>query len=173
MKLSTRLSTACLVVLMAGGWVLAHGGADSALNGDDSDFLKKAAEGGMAEVELGKLALQKASSPDVKEFADMMIRDHTKANRELTALAASKGLKLPAGKGLGEDVSAAHLKMLSGKSFDDAYVKNMVEDHKEDVADFQKESESAQDTDVRKFAGKTLPTLKTHLSKIEKIQAAM
>jgi putative membrane protein len=157
---------------MASGGVFAYGRADSKLNSDDSDFLKKAAKGGMAEVELGKLALQKASSPDVKAFADLMIRDHTKANRELTALAASKGLELPTGKGMGGDVSAVHLKMLSGKSFDDAYVKNMLEDHKEDVADFQKESESAQDSDVRKFAAKTLPTLKTHLSKIEKIQAS-
>lgn len=172
MKLSMRLSSACLVVLMAGGWILAYGRANSALNSDDSDFLKNAAKGGMAEVELGKLALQKASSPDVKEFADLMIRDHSKANQELTALAASKGLELPSGKGLSEDVSATHLKMLSGKSFDDAYVKNMLEDHKKDVADFQKESESAQDPDVRKFAKKTLPTLKTHLSKIEKIQAS-
>jgi putative membrane protein len=75
---------------MASGGVFAYGRADSKLNSDDSDFLKKAAKGGMAEVELGKLALQKASSPDVKEFADLMIRDHTKANRELTALALQR-----------------------------------------------------------------------------------
>jgi putative membrane protein len=172
MKLSTKLSSACLVVFMAGGWVLAYGRADSKLNSDDSDFLKKAAKGGMAEVELGRLALEKASSPDVKDFANLMIKDHSKANRELTALAASKGLDLPKGKGLSEDVSETHLKMLSGKSFDDAYVKAMVDDHKEDVADFQKQAESAQDPDVRKFAQKTLPTLQEHLSKIEKIQAS-
>ena len=142
------------------------------LNSDDSDFLKKAAKGGMAEVELGKLAYEKAASPDVKAFADMVVKDHTKANRQLMALAASKKVELPSGKGLSADVSSAHLKMLSGKSFDDAYVKNMVDDHKEDIADFQKEAETAKDPEVRAFAKKTLPTLQSHLSKIEKIQAA-
>jgi putative membrane protein len=156
---------------MAGSWILTAG-VHSELNSADTDFVKKAAKGGMAEVELGRLALQKAASADVKEFANLMIKDHSKANQELTALAASKGVDLPKGEGLSADASAMHLKMLSGKSFDDAYVKAMVDDHKEDVEDFKKESESAQDSDVKSFAEKTLPTLENHLSKIKKIQAA-
>jgi putative membrane protein len=142
----------------------------STLTGDDSDFVKKAAKGNLAEIELGRLAVRKATSPEVKEFANRMIRDHSKANRELNALAASKGVDVPRSAPLSEDASALHLKMLSGKSFDDAYIKMMVDDHKEDVAAFQKESESAQDSDVKNFASKTLPTLQSHLDKIEKIQ---
>jgi putative membrane protein len=141
------------------------------LTGDDSDFVKKAAKGNLAEIDLGRLAVRKGTSPEVKEFANRMIRDHSKANRELSALAASKGVDVPKSAPMSEDASALHLKMLSGKSFDDAYIKMMVDDHKEDVAAFQKESESAQDPDVKNFASKTLPTLQSHLDKIEKIQA--
>jgi putative membrane protein len=143
------------------------------LSGNDSDFNKKAAKGGMAEVELGRLAARKGATPEVREFGNRMIRDHSKANRQLAALAASKGIELSKSDSLSEDVSAVHLKMLSGKSFDEAYIKMMVDDHKEDVADFQKESESAQDPDVKNFATKTLPTLQGHLTKIEQIQNDM
>jgi putative membrane protein len=144
--------------------------ADS-LDSSDSDFVKKAAKGNLTEIDLGRLAARKAVSPEVKQFADRMIRDHSKANRELTALAASKGVDVPKSAPLSEDASAMHLKMLSGKSFDEAYVKMMVEDHKEDVADFQKESESATDPDVKNFVSKTLPVLQSHLDKITQIQA--
>jgi len=145
--------------------------AGSSLGTDDTDFLKKAAKGNLAEVELGRLAAQKATSPEVKEFGSRMVRDHTKANHELSALAASKGVTVPTSISLGEDVSVAHLKMLSGKSFDDAYIKMMVDDHKEDVAAFERASTGSQDMDVRRFGTKTLPTLQSHLTKIEKIQS--
>ena len=145
--------------------------AGSSLGSDDTDFVKKAAKGNLAEIELGRLAVQKATSPEVREFGNRMIRDHSKANQELSTLAASKGVKVPTSISLGEDVSVAHLKMLSGKSFDDAYIKMMVDDHKEDVAAFEKASTGSQDTDVRRFASKILPTLQGHLTKIEKIQS--
>ncbi len=169
-KLQSKLCSVFIVLYIAGGSLIAGGRADS-LNSDDSDFLKKAAKGGMAEVELGNLALQKATRPEIKEFANMIIKDHTKANREVASLATAKGVDLPKGKGLSEDVVAAHLKMLSGKSFDDAYVKAMIDDHKEDIADFQKESESAKDPAVKKLATKMLPTLQTHLTKVQQIQS--
>ena len=156
--------TACLLTISA----LAL--ADS-LNSSDSDFLKKAAKGNLTEIDLGRLAARKAANPEVKQFANRMIRDHSKANRELMTLAASKGLNVPTSAPFSEDASAAHLKMLSGKSFDEAYVKMMVEDHKEDVADFQQESQSATDSDVKNFASKVLPVLQSHLDKITQIQA--
>jgi len=143
------------------------------LNSDDTDFMKKAAKGGMAEVELGRLAVQKGASQQVKDFGTRMIKDHSKADRELMALAASKGVELPKSVSLSEDASMVHLKMLSGKSFDEAYVKMMVDDHKDDVAAFQKEADGAQDTDVKRFAQKTLPTLQSHLDKIQAIQSGM
>ncbi len=133
--------------------------------------MKKAAKGNLEEIDLGRLAARKALSPEVKQFANRMIRDHSKANQELASLAASKGVEVPKSASLSAGASAMHLKMVSGKSFDEAYVKMMVEDHKEDVAAFQKESESAQDPDVKNFASKTLPTLQSHLDKITQIQS--
>jgi putative membrane protein len=156
--------TACILTLCAVAL------ADS-LNSSDSDFLKKAAKGNLAEVDLGRLAARKAVNPEVKQFANRMIRDHSKAYGELKTLAASKGVDVAKSASLSEDASAVHLKMLSGKSFDEAYVKMMVEDHKEDVADFQQESQSATDSDVKNFASKTLPILQSHLDKITQIQA--
>ena len=156
--------TACILTISAVAL------ADS-LNSSDSDFLKKAAKGNLTEIELGRLAARKAVNPEVKQFANRMIRDHSKAYQELKTLAASKGVDIPKSASLSEDASAAHLKMLSGKSFDEAYVKMMVEDHKEDVADFQQESQSATDPDVKNFASKTLPVLQSHLDKITQIQA--
>ncbi len=156
--------TACILTISAVAL------ADS-LNSSDSDFLKKADKGNLTEVELGHLAARKAVNPEVKQFANRMIRDHSKANQELMTLAASKGLEVPKSAPLSEDASAAHLKMLSGKSFDEAYVKLMVEDHKKDVADFQQESQSATDPDVKNFASKVLPVLQSHLDKITQIQA--
>jgi putative membrane protein len=157
------------ISLLAGGLLLAASSVTSA----DADFMKKAAKGGKAEVELGQLAAQKATDPQVKEFANRMIRDHSKANATLSELASSKGVDLPGGKGLSNNTSAMHLKMLSGKDFDSAYVKMMVDDHKEDVAEFEKAAAGAQDPDVRNFASTTLPVLKSHLSMIEKIQASL
>lgn len=164
MKASFCLLPAALLLFSA------HGLLASSLGSDDTDFVKNAAKGNLAEVELGRLAVQKSSSPEVKDFANRMIRDHTKANEQLSALAASKGVDVPKSISLGEDVSVAHLKMLSGKSFDDAYIKMMVDDHKEDVAAFQKAAEYSQDPDVKHFASKTLPVLQGHLTRIEKIQ---
>jgi putative membrane protein len=164
MKASFYLLSAALVVLSAPTiWA-------SNLGSDDTSFVKNAAKGNLAEVEMGKLAARKSTSPEVKEFANRMIRDHTKANQELSALAASKGVDVPKSASLSEDVSYTHLKMLSGKSFDDEYIKMMVADHKEDVAMFQKAADNSQDPDVKHFASKILPTLQGHLTKIEKIQ---
>jgi putative membrane protein len=165
-KSSPKLAGPLAAVLI----LCASGLAGSSLGGDDKDFVKKAAKGNLTEVELGRLAVQKAASPEVRDFGSRMIRDHSKANRELSTLAASKGVDLPKSVSLGEDVSVAHLKMLSGKSFDDAYIKMMVDDHKEDVAAFQKAADGSQDPDVKHFASKTLPTLQSHLNKIEQIQ---
>jgi putative membrane protein len=166
-SMCSKLATPLAAALLAGGlW-------GASLGSDDTSFVKSAAKGNMTEVELGRLAVQKGASPDVKAFGEKMIRDHSKANRELATLASSKGVELPTSKSIGEDVSVAHLKMLSGKSFDDAYVKMMVDDHKDDVTAFQKASDNSQDPDVKHFATKTLPTLQSHLTKIEQLQSNM
>lgn len=135
-------------------------------------FMKEAAEGGMAEVELGKLASTKGMNAEVKSFGRMMITDHTKANTELKALAAKKNITLPADTG-SHASTIEKMKSASGADFDTAYVSEMVNDHEKDVKDFQTQADNATDPDVKAFAAKTLPTLKKHLEMIKSIQAKM
>lgn len=129
----------------------------------DSSFVKKAAMGGMAEVELGNLAQQKASSDQVKQFGARMVQDHGKANDELKQIAGSKGIDLPAALDGKHRKDMDRLGKLSGAQFDKAYMNHMVDDHKKDIADFKKEANSGKDADVKAFAAKTLPTLEEHL----------
>jgi putative membrane protein len=139
------------------------GGAATALTNDDKEFVSKAGMGGLAEVQMGNLALEKASNAGVKAFAQRMVTDHSKANEELSQLATAKGVALPAELGGEHKAAFEHLSGLSGAEFDKAYMTHMVEDHEKDVAEFDKASTSATDADVKAWAGKTLPTLKEHL----------
>jgi putative membrane protein len=138
----------------------------------DSSFFKSAAEGGMSEVELGQMAQQKATNPAVKDFGAMMVKDHTAANDKLKALAASKQVSLPDSSSMMQKATKTKLNMLSGDTFDKSYVKGMIEDHKADIKEFQKEASDGKDPDARAFATATLPTLQAHLTKIQSIAAA-
>jgi putative membrane protein len=137
--------------------------AKTKLSGADKTFVMKAAEGGMAEVELGRLAASKATDPDVKAFGQRMVDDHSKANDKLKAIASEEGITLPTAlkgemKTLNDKLSKA-----SGAEFDKMYMSHMVSDHKKDVAEFEKESKNGKDSDVKGFATDTLPTLREHL----------
>lgn len=140
---------------------------DAVVTGGDLAFMNDAAPGGMAEVELGKMAAGKAQNAEVKAFGQKMIEDHSKANDELKQMAAQKKVMLP------PDVMPAHkqlmekLSKLSGADFDKEYVMAMVEAHEKDVAAFENVSKTAADADVKAFATKTLPTLKMHLEMIK------
>jgi putative membrane protein len=135
----------------------------------DKKFMRDAAQGGMAEVELGKLATEKASSDDVKRFGQRMVDDHSKANDELKQIASSEGVTLPDTLNAKDKALKVRLSKLSGENFDRAYMESMVKDHKKDVADFQKESASGSDPQVKQFASKTLPTLQDHLQQAQSI----
>ena len=135
----------------------------------DSSFIKNAAEGGMSEVELGQLAQQKGTNPAVKDFGAMMVTDHTAANEKLKAVAAAKQVTLPDSPSLMQKASKKKLDMMSGDSFDKSYVKGMIDDHKADIKEFQKEATEGKDPQVKAFAVATLPTLKMHLQKIQTI----
>jgi putative membrane protein len=143
-----------------------------AADSPDAAFYKKAAEGGMAEVELGQLAQDKSSNASVKEFGAMMVADHSAANDKLKAVAAKKSVKLPTSPSVGQKASKTKLEVLSGNAFDKSYIKGMVEDHEEDIKEFQTEAASGQDPDAKAYAVATLPTLQTHLKKIQAIAAA-
>ena len=135
----------------------------------DEHFMKKAAEGGLAEVELGKLAADKASSDDVKKFGQRMADDHSKANDELKSIASQKGVTLPEKLNAKDQALKDRLEKLSGKQFDQVYMHNMVRDHTKDVAEFQHEASNGKDAAVKDFAEKTLPTLKDHLNQAKQI----
>ncbi len=123
----------------------------------------------MAEVALGRLAAEKASSSDVKKFGQRMVDDHSKANDELKQLASQKNVDLPQDLNAKDKATKARLEKLSGEQFDQAYMRDMVKDHKKDVSDFRRESRSAKDPDVKNFAAQTLPTLEDHLKQAESI----
>jgi putative membrane protein len=131
--------------------------------GSDQTFVMKAARGGLAEVELGKLAQDKATNDEVKQFGKKMVDDHGKANDELKSLAQSKNITLPTDLSPKDKALHDRLAKLSGAAFDRAYMQAMLKDHREDVNEFRTESKSGADPEVKQWAAKTLPTLETHL----------
>ena len=133
------------------------------LNKDDSEFVTKAASGGMMEVELGKVAQEKAKSQRVKDFGNMMATDHNKANDDLKSIASSKNFTMPSAMLADHQKHVDELNKKSGEDFDKAYMKMMLDDHKKDVSEFKKISEKATDADIKSFAAKTLPVLEKHL----------
>ncbi len=137
----------------------------------DRHFMDAAAQGGMAEVELGQLAQENGQSQEVKDFGKKMVEDHTKANDQLKQLASQKGVSLPKSLDAKDKATKARLEKLKGTQFDQAYMKDMVTDHKKDVAEFQKESKSAMDPDLKSWAGETLPVLQGHLKMAEEYAA--
>lgn len=141
----------------------------SKLDAVDRHFIRKAGEGGLAEVELGKLAAEKGATDEVKKFGQRMVDDHSKANEQLKQLADSKGVTLPTKLDPNDQATKARLEKLSGQQFDRAYMNDMVKDHSKDVAEFKKESTTAKDTDVKSFASQTLPTLQDHLKEARSI----
>ncbi len=151
--------------------------ADSTNAGEGTEetmeFMVTAASGGLMEVELGKLALQNASSAKVKEFGQGMITDHSKANEELKALAMQKNIAIPSTPGEKHQGHINDLKDKKGADFDKAYMKLMVEDHEEDVEKFEKEAQNGAEPDVKAFAAKTLPVLKHHHEMAKSIKDGM
>ena len=121
----------------------------SGVSAADQAFVKEAAVGGMAEVELGNLAKQNAASADVKQFGDRMVTDHGKANDELKQWASQKNVTLPTELDAKHKATRDRLAKLNGAAFDKAYMQDMVTDHKQDVAKFRKESTSAHDADLK------------------------
>jgi putative membrane protein len=126
-------------------------------------FAREAAIGGMAEVELGNLAKQKASSSDVKQFGDRMVTDHNKGGEELMQWAQSKNLTLPAELDAKHKALRDRLAKLPTDAFDRQYMNEMVMDHQHDVMAFKREASSGKDADLKAWAARTLPTLEEHL----------
>ncbi|MBD2307682.1 DUF4142 domain-containing protein [Chroococcidiopsis sp. FACHB-1243] len=144
-------------------------GQDQQLSTQDRQFITEAAQGGMAEVQLGKLALQRASSQEVKDYAQHMIDEHTKVNQELMALAQQKGVTPPKTIGQKNEVVRAKLSKLSSSAFDKAYMNEAgVKSHAHQEALFSQQAKQGQDPDLKAFAAKVLPTVQEHLQQAQK-----
>jgi putative membrane protein len=139
----------------------------------DAEFAEDAAEGGAAEVKLGQLAQEKSSNDAVKDFGKMMVNDHTEAGQQLKTIAAQQNLKLPSELNKHDQGVYNKLSKLSGEAFDRAYAKEMVNDHRKDIDDFQQEASGGQNQPIKTFATQTLPTLQKHLKDAREMQRAV
>lgn len=136
---------------------------------DDKKFVKEAAMGGLAEVEMGKLAVQKGNSEDVKQFGQKLIDDHTKANDQLKQVASQDNIQIPTAPDKKEQEKIDKLSKLSGPAFDKAFVKDQVKDHKTDIKEFQREAQGGSEANVKTFASSTIPVLQQHLGMAENL----
>ncbi len=141
-----------------------------AVGEDDAKFVTEAASGGMAEVELGKLAKEKGQHVDVKAFGEMMVNDHSKANDELATLAQAKNITLPASLGTDALNLRDELSKKSPGDFDKSYIEDMVKDHEKDIKLFEDASKNLKDAELKAFVDKTLPTLRNHLNHAKSVK---
>jgi putative membrane protein len=162
----TLLLASCACGLLAYG----QSNSSTTVSAADRMFIEKAAEGGMAEVQLGQLATHKASSQSVKDFGQRMVTDHSQANDQLKNIASTQGVPVPTSLTAKDQALYDRLSGLSGTAFDRAYMQAMVRDHNTDVAEFQKESATGKDQAVQSFASTTLPTLEDHLHMAKKVR---
>lgn len=137
---------------------------------DDAEFAVEAADGGLMEVQLGTLAVTKASSPEVKQFAQMMVDDHTKANNELKALAQQKNITLPTTLGNENQRKVENLREKTGAEFDKEYMDLMVKDHKDDIDEFEDQAQRGNDPELKSWASSKVAALRQHLQEAERVQ---
>ncbi len=140
---------------------------------DDVNFVKEASLGNLTEVALGRLAVEKSSDPQVKKFGQQMIDDHTKAQEALRSAATREGISgdVPGALDQTHDQVVEKFRKLSGPEFDRAYKEDMLKDHQEDVAAFQKQA-ALGSTPLQKYAADTLPTLQHHLKMAQEMNAS-
>lgn len=152
---------------------MAKSGAASALPRSERRFVENALQDGMEEVELSKLAMDKAQSAQVKELAKRIVDDHTKVNAELSKIASSKGVTPPAAVDASHRRKMERMAKKTGADFDRDYLDDMIDDHQKDVREFRSMSKSAKDADIKAFATSTLPALEQHLQMAKSTEAAM
>lgn len=159
-----------LGMLLSFGTV-ANAGQRGDLSRSDLRFMREAAQGGLAEVKLGQLASERASSERVRRFGQRMVDDHSKANDDLREVAIRKNVTLPTGMGAEHRMMYDRLARLHGAAFDAAYIRAMRMDHQKDVSEFRAEANAGGDPDVRRFASKTLPIIREHYRMVSNMAA--
>jgi putative membrane protein len=140
-----------------------------ALTTSEKDFISHAARGSMEEVQLGRIAADKASSPEVKQFGERMVTDHSQLGQKLQQLASNLNLTPEQQLSPEQQSAVSRLQNLSGKAFDREYIKAMIADHTKDISEFQRMASQASNADIKQFASEALPTLQEHLSAAREI----
>lgn len=143
------------------------------LSTSSKSFLREAAQGDLAEVDLAKLAGSKSSNPQVKQFAARMIRDHSANEDQVKALAAQESVTLPTTPNEKQQLEKRKLEGLSGKQFDGQYASMMLSDHEHDVSKFKPVAHNARNASVKEYAQKTLPVLESHLRAARELNSTM
>ena len=137
---------------------------------DTQKFFEQAAVGGMAEVQTGKLAAEKATNPEVKKFGEMMVQDHTKSNEEMMQLATKLGVTPPAELDREHKRMQEKLTKASGAEFDREYIAGQVKDHKKMIDLHEKQAKDGKNPEVKQHAEKMLPSLREHLKMAQDIE---
>jgi putative membrane protein len=146
--------------------------AGSAVSNADQKFIMTAAKAGLKEVELSRIAAERATDPNLKQFAEKMVAEHSKANEELMQIATGKGISLPTTPDEKLQQTITRLQGLSGAEFDRAYLKEAgVSEHEKAVKLFEQHSQKGSDADTKAFAAKVLPNIQEHLRMVREIEA--
>lgn len=146
---------------------------DIGLQPGETEFMVKATNGGLTEIELSKLAQQNSKNERVKNFADMIIQDHTSANSQLATLAGTKNVTLPDSLSQDSKSDVDKLSRKAGKDFDKDYMKKMVDDHKKTIDDFKDELNDVKNPQLQAWITNTLPTLEKHLDSAQVIDSVI
>lgn len=137
--------------------------ADGKLSQSDQRFLKQAAAGNLAEVQMGQMGQQKGTSPEVKQLAEALATDHQQNQQKLQSLAQKEGVTLPTAPMPKAKAAADRLSKLSGSAFDRAFAQHAIRDHQKDIAKFKQHESMTKNSDVKSYASETLPKLEHHL----------
>jgi putative membrane protein len=162
-EMKTILSMACCLALCCLSATAQKKPAAKGAPMTDQKFLDMAAQTDMLEAHLGQMAADQAAGQEVKDYANMLVTDHTADYQQLTALAAKDGLNIPKGLDAAHDKMIAPFEKLKGVAFDSRYIHEMIAGHTEAIGVYTRESADAQNADVKAYAGATLPALQKHL----------
>lgn len=153
---------------------LMHGALAADLSNGDQRFLRKAGESGLLEIQASQLAVERGQHPEVKRYAEMMIKDHTAVDKELKALASAKGFQLPTELDGGKRRLTEKLRKAEGHDFDEEYADEVAVDAHEDAVElFEDAADDTDDTEVKAFAAKHLPALQKHLDMGRQLEDAV
>ncbi|HYR44136.1 MAG TPA: DUF4142 domain-containing protein [Terriglobia bacterium] len=150
-----------------------RGNNAAVLNDADKNFLKRAEEENIKEENLGRAVVRKTKNSDIKDYAQMLVDDHTKALKELVDLMNQKGMRQPRSLPKLQHEALSKLNRLSGPEFDREFINQMIEDHQNAVAEFRQEANVAQDKDIRNHASRMLPVLEKHLQRAPELQGRL